>query len=134
MLTVGGAPNVLMGGSHSGNISAAEAVQEGILDILCSDYYPAAMLHAVFLLAGKYGVALHNAVNLVSANPARAMGVQAQYGSIAPGKKADLLLIRTLDGYPAITQVYIGGESVLHLNYREAEVQARAEVLEEALS
>jgi len=50
MFTVAGAPNVLLGGSHSGNLSAKEAIKEGCIDILCSDYYPASLLHAVFLL------------------------------------------------------------------------------------
>jgi len=123
MLTVGGAPNVLLGGSHAGNISVAEAIGEGMLDVLCSDYYPAAMLHAVFLLHNKHGLPLHRAVNLVSANPARAMGIGAAYGSIAPGKKADLICIREMDGYPVITGAYIGGQRVLRLDYRRGETQ-----------
>jgi len=47
MYTVAGAPNVLLGGSHSGNLSAIEAINEGCIDILCSDYYPASLLHTV---------------------------------------------------------------------------------------
>jgi alpha-D-ribose 1-methylphosphonate 5-triphosphate diphosphatase len=48
MYTIAGAPNVLLGGSHSGNLGAAEAIQYQSIDILCSDYYPAAMLHSIF--------------------------------------------------------------------------------------
>lgn len=121
MLTVAGAPNVLLGGSHSGNLSAAEAVGEGLIDILCSDYYPPAMLHAVFALHEKYGVPLHSAMNLVTANPARAMGIGDEYGSLAPGKKADILVLSNVDGYPAVTATYIDGERVLGLRYRAPE-------------
>lgn len=118
MTTVGGAPNVLLGGSHAGNLSAAQAVLEGSLDVLCSDYYPASLLHAVFTLHGRHGLPLHSAVSLVSANPARAMGIGDLYGSIAPGKKADLLVIDVLDGYPAITAVLIDGRWVSRIEYR----------------
>ena len=54
-LTVIGAPNILLGGSHSGNMSAAEAINEDCGDILCSDYYPQAILHSIFTMHTKYG-------------------------------------------------------------------------------
>jgi alpha-D-ribose 1-methylphosphonate 5-triphosphate diphosphatase len=118
MHTVAGAPNILLGGSHTGNLCAAEAIKEGCVDVLCSDYYPAALLHAVFALHNKHGLPLHQAFNLVTANPARAVGIDARYGSIAPGRAADLLVIDTLDGYPVITQVIIGGKCASRLEYR----------------
>jgi alpha-D-ribose 1-methylphosphonate 5-triphosphate diphosphatase len=118
LLTVAGAPNILLGGSHSGNLCAADAIKEGLVDVLCSDYYPAALLHAVFMLHEKHGVPLHQAFNLVTANPARAVKIDAQVGSIAQGKQADLLVIGHLDGYPVITQVIIGGKWASRLEYR----------------
>lgn len=118
LLTVAGAPNILLGGSHAGNLSAAEAIAEDAIDVLCSDYYPAAMLHAVFALHSRCGVPLHRAVALVTMNPARAVGIDGEYGSLAPGKKADLLVIECLDGYPTITQVMIHGKWVSRLEYR----------------
>ncbi|MCL6459337.1 MAG: alpha-D-ribose 1-methylphosphonate 5-triphosphate diphosphatase, partial [Gorillibacterium sp.] len=54
MYTLAGAPNILLGGSHNGNLSAEEAIREEAIDILCSDYYPAAMLHAVFQMSELY--------------------------------------------------------------------------------
>ena len=70
MRTVIGAPNILLGGSHSGNLSAREAVLDGSADILCSDYYPAAILHAVFALAEEPGIGLAAATKLATLNPA----------------------------------------------------------------
>ena len=55
MHTIAGAPNVMLGHSHSGNLSAREAVQAGAIDVLCSDYYPAALLDAVFTLRDQCG-------------------------------------------------------------------------------
>lgn len=121
MMTVGGAPNVLLGGSHSGNLSATEAILEGCMDVLCSDYYPAAMLHAVFALHRKHKLPLHKAVNLVSLNPARAVGIHKDYGSIEAGKKADLLFIGDQDGYPVITSVWIEGQQVSQIQYRNGQ-------------
>ncbi len=118
MLTVAGAPNVLLGRSHSGNLSATEAILDGSIDILCSDYYPPAMLHAVFKLNFEHGIPLWECLNLVTFNPARALGISTDYGSAEEGKKADILIIKIIDGKPAITKVFIDGELVSQLNYR----------------
>ncbi len=116
--TVVGAPNILRGGSHSGNMSAAEAIQAGCADILCSDYYPPAILHGVFIMHEKYGLPLPEMVNKASLNPAKAVGLGSQYGSIEPGKKADLLIIELLDGYPVITHVLVDGRTTSRVEYR----------------
>jgi alpha-D-ribose 1-methylphosphonate 5-triphosphate diphosphatase len=92
MMTVMGAPNAYRGGSNSGNLSALEALAENAVDILASDYYPAAMLHSVFKLEGENLLPLHEAVKLVSTNPAKAMGLDG-LGSVELGKQADLVLI-----------------------------------------
>jgi alpha-D-ribose 1-methylphosphonate 5-triphosphate diphosphatase len=92
MMTVMGAPNAYRGSSNSGNLSALEALKENAVDILASDYYPAAMLHSVFKLEGENVLPLHEAVKLVSTNPAKAMGLDG-LGSIELGKQADLVLI-----------------------------------------
>ncbi|MFK3936177.1 phosphonate metabolism protein PhnM [Alkalihalobacillus sp. NPDC078783] len=106
-----GAPNILLGGSHSGNLSAATAIQEGCADILCSDYYPSALLHAVFALHEQYGVELHKAFHLVTRNPAKAVGIEHEIGTIKPGLKADLLVIEKLaDGHPTVTTAIVRGQ------------------------
>lgn len=116
--TVVGAPNILRGGSHSGNMSAADAILEDCADILCSDYYPPAILHGIFIMNQKYGVPLPAMVNRASLNPAKAIGLGDLYGSIEPGKKADLLIIELLDGYPVITHVLVDGRTTSRVEYR----------------
>ncbi|MDQ2086741.1 alpha-D-ribose 1-methylphosphonate 5-triphosphate diphosphatase [Herbivorax sp. ANBcel31] len=118
MLTVAGAPNVLLGRSHSGNVSATEAILDGCIDILCSDYYPPAMLHAVFKLNRNYKIPLWESMKLVTVNPAKALGIEKDYGTIENGKKADLVLIHIINEKPAITKVFIDGHLVSDLNYR----------------
>jgi len=120
MYTVAGAPNVLLGGSHSGNLSAAEAVKDGSIDILCSDYYPAALLHSVFQLASCCGKDLADMFKLVTLNPAKAVNIDGDIGSIREGKKADLLVIERLepDDMPVVTAVMVDGKLIQKTNYR----------------
>lgn len=119
LLTIAGAPNVLLGGSHSGNLSAAEAIQEEAIDILCSDYYPAAMLHSVFALSEKYGQDLCEMFKLVTTNPSKAVNLDNLVGSIKEGKLADLLIIEKLENkIPVITSVFVDGKLISKTNYR----------------
>jgi len=116
--TVAGAPNILLGGSHSGNMSAVEAIREGCVDILCSDYYPAAILHSIFYMHKEHGIPLHEMVSKATLNAARAMRTDDEYGAVAPGKKADLLIIDVLDEYPVITHVFVDGKTTSRVEYR----------------
>ncbi|QRG69074.1 phosphonate metabolism protein PhnM [Brevibacillus choshinensis] len=119
MYTIAGAPNVMLGGSHNGNLSAADAIQQDCIDILCSDYYPAAMLHAIFELNKSCGLDLSEMFKLVTINPAKAVGLDKEIGSIREGKKADLLIIEKIDpDFPVITAVFVDGELVQKTNYR----------------
>lgn len=122
MHTLAGAPNVMMGKSHSGNLSAREAVMAHAVDVLCSDYYPAALLSAVFILHETCGLPLAEAFALVTINPARAVGIDAQLGSIEVGKRADLLLVREIGcagagTMPVVTRAFVGGHSVYRTHY-----------------
>jgi alpha-D-ribose 1-methylphosphonate 5-triphosphate diphosphatase len=108
--TVVGAPNILLGGSHSGNMSAAQAILEDCGDILCSDYYPAAILHSIFIMNKKHDIPLHEMVNRATLNPAKALKISENYGSIEVGKKADLLIVNNSENAPAITHCLVGGE------------------------
>ncbi len=74
MQVVAGAPNLLRGGSHSGN-AMSELASEGLIDILSSDYYPSSLLRAVFWLVHETSMPLHEAVALAADNPARALGL-----------------------------------------------------------
>ena len=101
-----GAPNVVRGGSHSGNIAAAELARHGVLDILSSDYYPASLLHAAWLLAGQDNdYDLPAAIATVSRAPARAAGLDDR-GEIRVGFRADLLQARAHGEQPVIQQVW----------------------------
>lgn len=118
--TIAGAPNVLLGGSHSGNLSAAEAIKENCIDILCSDYYPAALLHAIFELSETHGENLHDMFMKVTLNPAKAVRMDHEIGSIKPGKKADIIVIERMDdGYPMLTATMVDGALITTTNYRK---------------
>lgn len=118
MQVVVGATNVLMGRSHSNNLSATTAIQEGCADILVSDYFPPSILHAVYKLYEQGILPLHEAVRMASHNPAVAMGVADQVGSIAPGQQADLLLVNRRGRIPSVESVFIAGERVSSIRYR----------------
>ncbi len=92
LLTVMGGPNVVRGGSHSGNVAAAELARAGLLDILSSDYVPGSLLSAVMQLVQDQVLALHQAVATVTCNPARAAGMPDR-GELAPGLRADLVQV-----------------------------------------
>jgi alpha-D-ribose 1-methylphosphonate 5-triphosphate diphosphatase len=112
MTVVMGAPNVVRGGSHSGNISARDLAAAGLLDILSSDYAPVSLLHGAFLLHAAIEMALPEAVAKVSSNPAQALGL-GDRGEIARGKRADLVRVCVLDGLPVPRQVWRAGERVV---------------------
>ena len=118
MQVVVGATNVLMGRFHSNNLSALEAIQNGCADILVSDYFPAAILHAVFQLHERGVLTLPDAVNMATYNPAKAVGLSGRLGSIEPGKYADLLLVSKKGAVPVILSVFINGEEVTKIHYR----------------
>ena len=112
MAVVMGAPNVVRGGSHSGNISACDTAAAGLLDILSSDYAPVSLLHAAFLLHSTIEMPLPEAVAKVSFNPAQALGLTDR-GEIAPGKRADLVRVCVVDQMPVPRQVWRAGERVV---------------------
>jgi alpha-D-ribose 1-methylphosphonate 5-triphosphate diphosphatase len=95
---------------------ALDAVMAGVADCLCGDYSPAALLPAVLQLPAMAGIQLHEAVALVSCNPARAVSLNDR-GSIASGKRADLLAVRYLGGLPQVSRVWSAGLPVLTLTF-----------------
>jgi alpha-D-ribose 1-methylphosphonate 5-triphosphate diphosphatase len=113
-----GAPNYYRGGSHCGNLSCADALAEGLVDILCSDYHFPTMLGSVVRMIGE-GIAPWQAMNLVSLNPARLLGTDDTTGSIAVGKQADLICWNAAGGYAAVKGVWVGGISKLSANYNQ---------------
>lgn len=111
MTTIMGAPNVVRGGSHSGNIAAHALAEEGLLDALSSDYVPISMLHAAFKLHGQHGLTLHDAIATVSRNPARMLNLDDR-GEIAAGKRADLVRVTQHQGLPLVRQVWREGDRI----------------------
>ncbi len=107
-----GAPNVVRGGSHSGNISALGIAAAGHLDILSSDYVPSSLLLTAFALPGKVdSISLPKALSFVTANPARAAGFEDR-GEIAVGKRADLVQVSVQSGLPVVRRVWRQGVRV----------------------
>lgn len=108
-----GAPNIVRGGSHSGNIAARHLASLGLLDILSSDYYPASLLDAAFRLADdpEIDLDLPAAVALVTRNPAHAIGLTDR-GVIAEGKRADLVLVQRPREQVYVKNVWAKGRRV----------------------
>jgi alpha-D-ribose 1-methylphosphonate 5-triphosphate diphosphatase len=107
-----GAPNLIRGGSHSGNVAAETLAQEGALDILSSDYVPASLLMAAFDLPRRIPrISLPQAVRTVTKNPADATGLTDR-GEIQAGKRADLVRVSMAGGVPVVRRVWRGGERI----------------------
>lgn len=108
MMVCMGAPNYYRGGSHCGNLSCAEAMEENLVDILCSDYHFPSLLAGALRMMDR-GTRPWDAINLVSRNPARYLGLDADTGSIEVGKRADLAAIEPREGYGAVSHVWVDG-------------------------
>jgi alpha-D-ribose 1-methylphosphonate 5-triphosphate diphosphatase len=107
-----GAPNVVRGKSHSGNISATELAKAGYLDVLSSDYVPYALMQAAFMLPERATtISLPEAVAKVTRNPAHAAGLDDR-GEISVGLRADLVRVRVIDGQPVVREVWRQGVRV----------------------
>ncbi|MEC9462452.1 MAG: alpha-D-ribose 1-methylphosphonate 5-triphosphate diphosphatase, partial [Pseudomonadota bacterium] len=107
-----GAPNVVRGKSHSGNIAARDLAKRGVLDVLSSDYVPLSLLHASFVLADEIdGISLPQAIAMVTSTPARTVSLDDR-GRIEAGLRADLVRVRRTDGVPVIRSVWREGRRV----------------------
>jgi len=105
-----GAPNLIRGGSHSGNVAAEELARAGLLDAFSSDYVPAALLQAAVRLAPVAG-GMAAAIATVTAAPAAAAGL-ADRGRLAPGLRADLLRFALIGGAPRVVETWVQGRRV----------------------
>lgn len=111
-----GAPNIVRNRSTGKAIRAIDAILEGGANMICSDYYPPAMLHAVFKI-GSENLSLSEAVNMVSLNPARATGLTG-LGCLEEGCQADLIIVNTRCGMPVVTHTIVNGLLIYAVNYR----------------
>lgn len=107
-----GAPNVVRGGSHSGNIAAADLAEAGLLDILSSDYVPSSLLMGALQLPRRVaGISMPEAVATVTRNAAQAVGLQDR-GEIARGLRADIIQVRMAHDVPVTRKVWRQGQRV----------------------
>ncbi|MEM8703989.1 MAG: amidohydrolase family protein, partial [Pseudomonadota bacterium] len=112
MAVLMGAPNVVRGGSHSGNVSARELAEAGYLDVLSSDYVPVSLVQAAFQLAEEIEtIDLPKAVAMVTSRPAHAIGLTDR-GSLAPGLRADMIQVRLVGNVPIVRGVWREGRRV----------------------
>jgi alpha-D-ribose 1-methylphosphonate 5-triphosphate diphosphatase len=107
-----GAPNLILGQSHSGNVSAMELVAQGLVDIISSDYVPQSLLQAMFLIGQRQHQPLHEAMRLFTLNPAQAIGLDGDRGSLEVGKRADMITVHHDGTVPRLTSVYRQGQRV----------------------
>jgi alpha-D-ribose 1-methylphosphonate 5-triphosphate diphosphatase len=108
-----GAPNLVRGGSHVGAICVKEAIEQGVVDVLCSDYHYPSLFHSPFMIAAMNSLSFSDAWKLVSENPARAAGLGSTKGKIALGYDADFLILSELDGSPlSLESTWVNGQMV----------------------
>lgn len=112
-----GAPNIIRGKSHSNNMRALDAITHKAADIVCSDYLPSAMLLAVFHLT-REGINLTEAVKMVTLNPAKALGIDSEVGSVEVGKCADLIIVEMNKDYPLLRKTLVGGNTVFQSDFQ----------------
>ena len=112
MQVIAGAPNIVRGGSHSGNVAASDLVRARAVDAFASDYVPASLVEAAFGCVRDTDITLPDAVALVSDRPAQMAGLTDR-GRIEAGFRADLVRVRVHDGLPIVRQVWLAGDRVI---------------------
>ena len=112
LLVLMGAPNIILGGSHSGNVSAMELVELGLVDIISSDYAPRSLLQSAFIINQVANKPLYEAIKYLTLNPAKAIGLDNAIGSLEIGKKADFVTIHNDNVVAQILEVYKNGRRV----------------------
>ncbi|WP_137176931.1 alpha-D-ribose 1-methylphosphonate 5-triphosphate diphosphatase [Roseomonas sp. AR75] len=108
---IAGAPNIVRGGSHSGNLSAADLVRANAVDVLASDYVPPAMLEAAWLAAASGAATLPQAVGMITDRAARMVGLHDR-GRIEKELRGDLVQVRPHEGHAVVRKVWRAGERV----------------------
>ncbi len=116
MSTIMGAPNIVRGQSQSGSMKAQDAVEHRVATCLCSDYAPASLLTAIFMLEQRGVLTLPEAVKLASTNPAGTLGLNDR-GEIAVNKRADLVCVDRIGCFPQVRQAWVKGKPVYQAGY-----------------
>ncbi len=121
-----GAPNYYRGGSHCGNLSCHEAMEEDLVDMLCSDYHFPTMLGSVVKMM-ENGFDPSYAVNMVSLNPAKLLQFDSELGSIEEGKKADIVAFDSKKSFAAVSHVFVDGIHKYSADYEHGVKPLQAE-------
>jgi alpha-D-ribose 1-methylphosphonate 5-triphosphate diphosphatase len=108
---IAGAPNIVRGGSHSGNVSAMDLVQANAVDAFASDYVPTSLVEAAFQCVREDRASLPAAVAMISAHPAGMAGLPDR-GRLEAGLRADMAQVRLHGPLPIVRQVWRSGERV----------------------
>jgi alpha-D-ribose 1-methylphosphonate 5-triphosphate diphosphatase len=112
MQVIAGAPNIVRGGSHSGNVAAADLVRAGAVDAFASDYVPPSLVEAAFQCAREEAISLPEAVAMISDHPARMSGLPDR-GRLETGMRADVVRVHLYGSLPIVRQVWRAGERVI---------------------
>jgi alpha-D-ribose 1-methylphosphonate 5-triphosphate diphosphatase len=113
MAVIVGAPNIVAGRSHIDNVSGSDLAAKGLVDVVCSDYIPASLLHALWALTrSPVGLDLPRAIAMGSKRPAELFGFTDR-GEIAIGQRADLIRVRDRAGVPVVGGTWVLGRAVL---------------------
>lgn len=112
-----GAPNIIKNGSHNKNIAALDLIKSKYAHIICSDYYTPALLQSIFIIAQNTNIPLFEAVKYSTLNPAIALGIHDEYGSISIGKRADIIVVSNDISIPKVCKVIVNGKVKIELNY-----------------
>ncbi|MDZ7954245.1 phosphonate metabolism protein PhnM [Nostoc sp. DedQUE09] len=107
-----GAPNLVLGGSHSGNVSAMELVLHDLVDVISSDYVPQSLLQSIFMIVEKTGKPIYQAMQLFTSNPAKAINLFSDRGSLEIGKRADFIIVHNDGIVPRLKATICRGDRV----------------------
>ncbi|WP_439594835.1 alpha-D-ribose 1-methylphosphonate 5-triphosphate diphosphatase [Falsiroseomonas sp.] len=108
---IAGAPNIVRGGSHSGNVAVSDLMHDQAVDVLASDYVPPAMVEAAWLAAGQGHTTLPAAIAMITDTAARMAGFTDR-GRLEAGLRADLVQIRPHEGHAVVRKVWRAGERI----------------------
>jgi alpha-D-ribose 1-methylphosphonate 5-triphosphate diphosphatase len=109
MTIVAGAPNIVRRGSASGNLNVYDLLAEGLVDALCADYHAPSILYAALQLVREELLSLPEAVRMIALNPATAVGLGGETGSLEVGKRADLAMVDTRGTVPVVELTLCAG-------------------------
>jgi len=112
MQVIAGAPNIVRGGSHSGNVAAADLVRAGAVDAFASDYVPPSLVEAAFQCTREEAISLPEAIAMISDHPAQMSGLPDR-GRLETGLRADVVRVHLHGTLPVVRQVWQAGERVI---------------------